>query len=427
MSGASVLQLANGVRVVAVPRPSLSRAHIFVQLRGGPAHEDDSTWGMSHLVEHMLFRGADRFADVRALTLFADDFGGEIGAMTYRDRVAYDTRVDPDRLSDALGLLAGMIARPRFRGLEVERDIIDAEIADLFDDDGNEVDVENAVATRVLAGHPLARSIEGTPASLRRVTRNRLKEFHARHYRGGNVVVSVAGPVPRKRVFELARRAFASVAEGGPPPPGTPPRPPRRRDVTVIRTDASQTQVRLCTAAPGLRSDDAWAAVALTRLLDDGPASRLQARVVDAQGLAYAVWAFADQYETRGVIEIGGTVRHDRVEALVRALSREIVSLQRRGPSAAELARVVERFHRDVRDACDDPAALAEAAGKGTLFSHPFSPSWAVAALAAVRPDDVRRLARGVFGQPHVVLAGSPSRRAVACARGLVARLATRR
>lgn len=424
---ATALRLDNGVRVVAVSRPSLSRAHVYVQLRGGPAHEDDATWGMSHLVEHMLFRGADRFPNVRALTLFADDFGGDVGAMTYRDRVAYDTRVDPDRLPDALALLAGMITAPRFRGLEVEREIIEEEIADLFDDDGNEVDVENAVATRVLAGHPLARSIEGTPAGLRRVTRARLKEFHARHYRGGNIVVSVAGPVSRRRVFELARRSFARVTAGDPPPLGTPPRPPRRRDVTVIPTDASQTQVRLCTSAPGMRSDDAWTAVALSRLLDDGPASRLQARVVDAQGLAYAVWAFADQYETRGVIEIGGTVRHDRVEELVGSLTREIVALQRRAPSAAELARVAERYQRDVRDARDDPAALAEAAGKGTLFSRPFSPAWAVAQLAAVRPDDVRRLARRVFEQPHVVLAGSPSRRSVACARALVARLAMRR
>ncbi|MBI1948233.1 MAG: insulinase family protein [Deltaproteobacteria bacterium] len=420
-------RLGNGVRVVAVPRPTLSRAHVFVQLRGGPAHEDDDTWGLSHLTEHMLFRGAGRFADVRALTLFADDFGGDVGAMTYRDRVAYDTRVDPDRLGDAFSLLAGMMTAPRFTGLAIERDIVEEEIADLFDDDGNEVDVENAVAVRILAGHPLARSIEGTPASLRKATRARLRQFHARCYRGGNLVVSVAGPVARRAVLEAAGRAFARVQPGGPPAPGVPPRPPRRRDVTVIPTDASQTQLRLCAPAPGVRSKDAWAAVALARVLDDGPASRLQARVVDAQGLAYAVWAFADQYEERGVLEVGGTVRHDRVEELARELLRQLLSLARRGPTAAELARVVQRYRRDARDAWDDPAALAEAAGKGTLFSQPWSPEHAVAALAAVRPDDVRSVARSCFARAHVVLAGSPSRRAVQAARATVARLAAAR
>lgn len=420
-----VARLDNGVRVIAVPRPALSRTHVFVHVRGGPAHEDDDTWGMSHLLEHMLFRGAGRFDDVRALTLFADDFGGDVGAMTYRDRVAFDTRVDPERLRDALGLLADMIAAPRFLGLSVERAIVEEEIADLFDDDGNEIDVENAVAGRILAGHPLARSIEGTPASLRRATRARLRAFHARSYRGGNVVVSVAGPVAPRRVVELARRAFARVPAGAPPPPGVAPRPPRRRDVTVIPTEASQTQVRLCAPVPGLQSPDAWVAVALARVLDDGPASRLQARVVDAQGLAYAVWAFADQYEERGVLEVGGTVRHDRVEELVRALERELRSMQRQGPLPSELARVRERFRRDARDARDDPAALAEAAGKGTLFARPWHPRRAVEALGAVRRHEVRDLARRSMGRAHVVLAGSPGRKAVAAARDAVARLAS--
>lgn len=427
MKGSAVSRLDNGVRVVTVPRPSLSRAHVFVQLRGGPAHEDDDTWGMSHLVEHMLFRGTSRFADVRKLTLFADDFGGDVGAMTYRDRVSFDTRVDPDRLPDALALLGSMVAAPRFRGLEVEREIVEEEIADLFDDEGNEIDVENAVAVRILAGHPLARSIEGTPASLRKATRARLKQFHARCYLGGNVVVSVAGPLARATVLAAARRAFARIPAGGPPPAGVAPRPPRGRDVTVIRTEASQTQVRLCSVAPGLTSKDAWAAFALARLLDDGPASRLQARVVDAQGLAYSVWAFVDQYEERGVLEVGGMVRHDRVEELVRELERQLESLLRRGPSSAELVRVVQRYRRDARDARDDPAALAEAAGKGTLFSQPWSPGHAVAALAAVRPEDVRRVGRACFTRMHVALAGSPGRRAVKAARAAVARLASLR
>ncbi|MCC7072594.1 MAG: insulinase family protein [Deltaproteobacteria bacterium] len=422
----AVTRLENGVRVVAVPRPALSRAHVFVQLRGGPAHEDDDTWGMSHLLEHMLFRGAGRFPDVRALTLFADDFGGDLGAMTYRDRVAFDTRVDPDRLGDALGLLADMIGAPRLRGLEVERAIVEEEIADLFDDDGNEIDTENAVAARILAGHPLARSIEGTPASLRRATRARLKAFHARCYRGGNVVVSVAGPVAPRRVVELANRAFRGIPAGDAPAPGIAPRSPRRREVTVIPTEASQTQVRLCAPVPGLRSPEAWHAVALARVLDDGPASRLQARVVDAKGLAYAVWAFADQYEERGVLEVGGTVRHDRVEELVHALAAELRSMQRLGPTPSELARVRERFRRDARDARDDPAALAEAAGKGTMFARPWDPRRAMAALAAVRQDHVRSLARRSWGHVHVVLAGSPSRKAVAAAREAAARLAAR-
>ncbi|HEY4220429.1 MAG TPA: insulinase family protein, partial [Myxococcota bacterium] len=160
--------LDNGVRIAVSSVPTRSRAHVFVQLRGGPVHECDDTWGISHLVEHMVFRGTDRHKDVRALTLAADDFGGDVAAATYRDRVVYETRVDPHRLGDAFDLIASMIAAPRFASLTVERGIVEEEISDLFDDDGKDIDAENALFARVFAGHPLARSIEGTPDHLAR-------------------------------------------------------------------------------------------------------------------------------------------------------------------------------------------------------------------------------------------------------------------
>lgn len=410
--------LDNGVRVAVAPLPSLARAHIFVQLRGGPVHEDDSTWGMSHFVEHMVFRGTDRHADVRALSLAADAFGGDVAAATYRDRVTYDTRCDPDRLEDAFELLASMIARPRFGALAVERAIVEEEIADLFDDDGEDIDAENALFSRMFAGHVLARSIEGTPEQLERFDRAAVRAFHRRMYVGGNVVVSVSGPVDRRRVLSWAQRAFGRVSPGQAPGWGTPP-PARvsRTNVHVIRTDAPQTSVRLCVELPGFKHPDAPAALVLARLLDDGPASRLQARLVDRDALAYSVWAMADLYEERGVLELGGSVRHERVGELVAGLARELSAVALRAPAAAELQSVALRYGRDVRDTLDDPALLAESVGRGVLFADPYVPARAVAAIAAVKPADVQRLARGAVHGARLVLSGTPGRRGLASAR----------
>jgi predicted Zn-dependent peptidase len=415
--------LANGVRVVTAPVPSLSRAHVFVQLRGGPVHEDDETWGISHLVEHMVFRGTDQHKDVRALTLSADDFGGDIAAATYRDRVAYDTRCDPDRLSDAFDLLAGMIAAPRFASLDVERAIIEEEISELFDDDGRDIDAENALFSRVMAGHPLARSIEGTVAQLNRFDKRAVRDFHARSYRGENVVVSVAGPLSPRAVAAAAKRAFGRVPSGGGPPSGKAPKPPEKKAaVHLIETEAPQTTARLCAPLPGFRHDDAAAAQVLARLLDDGPASRLQARIVDRDGLAYSVWAMADLYEERGVLELGGSVRPEHVGELVDALCRELRGVVTRPPSDDELSRIAARFARDLRDSLDDPSVLAEGVGKGALFQDPFRPKRAAAQIAAVKADDVRRLARIALASTslQLVLSGSASRRAVAASRRAV-------
>ncbi len=423
--------LDNGLRIVTVPRPGLSRAHVYVQLRGGPVHEDDDTWGLSHLVEHMVFRGTDLHADLAALTLGADDFGGDLGAATYRDRVTFDTRLDPERVADAFALLASMIAAPRLQKLGVERAIIEEEISDLFDDDGKDVDAENAVFRHLFHGHVLARPIEGRPELLRRYDKRIVRAFHRRVYSAQNVVVSIAGPVTRVRVLAAARRAFARVPSGETPALGRAPAAGRTRGrVHVVRSEAMQTSVRLCGLLPGhglggkgTVSPDVAAAYVLARLLDDGPASRLQSRVVDRDGLAYSVWAMADLYEERGCLEIGGSVRPDRAAALVSALIRELAALAARPPSKDELSRICARAARDARDALDDPDALAESAGRGALFGRSWHPNRELAAMHAVTPSRVQRLAALAKDSAHLVLSGEVTRSAATSALRAMAQL----
>ena len=421
----SLTTLANGVVVCTAPLPHHARCHIFVQLKGGPRHESEQTWGLSHLVEHMVFRGTALHKDTRAVSLAADDFGGEIGAATSRDRVSYDTRCDPSRLADALELLAAMMGSPRFEGLAIEQGIIEEELAELYDDDGNEVDVDNAVFRQVFAAHPLSRSIEATAKKVNSYDKAAVKQFHQACYGAQNLVVSVAGPVTHTAVVAAAQRSFGVLAAGSPPPAGTAPRVIANDDkpVVILRTDDGQTSVRLCFPTVGIHDPLAPATTVLARLLDDGPASRLQQDVIDKQGLAYAVWAMADLYEDRGVLELGGQVRHDRVGALVEALVDHAAALRQRAPTAAELQRVTARYTRDTRDLQDDPASLAEAVGQGALFGQPFDSAALVARVAAVDGAQVRAVANAAFARPHLVLVGLPKKKDVAAARAAVGRL----
>jgi predicted Zn-dependent peptidase len=420
-------RLRNGTAVVTAAMPGHARCHVVVQLRGGPVHEDQHTWGLSHVVEHMVFRGADTLSDARAVSLAADDFGGDLGAATYRDRVTFDTRCDADRIDEALSLLARMLGRPRFAGLATELGVIEEEMAELYDDDGVEIDLDNIVFRQLFAGHRLARTIEATPRQLRRVTRAVLRRFHAAHYGPQHFVISVAGDVDHDDVVEAARRSFGRLPRGASLPSGTPP--PRSatdaRPVVVTRTDDAQTSLRLCLPCPGFGDDDAaiWSVVG--RLLDDGPASRLQHEVIDRDGLAYAVWAMADFYEDRGLLELGGQVRHDRVVVLVDALVGQLERLMRRAPSRNELERVIARYTRDVRDTLDDPAALAEAIGKGVLFGRPFRPTEQIAAVAAVDGGDVRDAVRAAMPHACLALLGLPAARDVARLRQRIDRLRT--
>ena len=423
----STTRLDNGVVVVTAPLPHHARCHVFVQLKGGPRHETDKTWGLSHLVEHMVFRGTAKHKDTRAVSLAADDFGGDVGAATWRDRVSYDTRCDPDRLTDALDLLAAMLGTPRFEGLAIEQGIIEEEMAELYDDDGNEIDVDNAVFRQIFAAHPLSRSIEGTAKIVKSYDKAAVKRFHQACYGAQNFVVSVAGPVSHKDVVAAAQQSFGLLPAGSPPPVGEPPRVKAAavddKPVLIVRTEDGQTSLRLCFPTVGIHDDTAAATAVLARLLDDGPASRLQQDVIDKQGLAYAVWAMADLYEDRGVFELGGQVRHDRVGVLVDALVDHAAALAHRAPSTVELQRVAARYARDTRDLQDDPESLSEAVGKGALFGQPFDAPELIGRIAAVDATQVRAVAVNTFARPHLVLVGLPRKKDVVAARAALSRL----
>lgn len=422
---ATVERFDNGARVVVVPRPMLGRAHLAVMHRGGPVHEDDATWGASHVLEHMVFRGAGRKVDTRAVSLAADDFGGEVGGATYRDRVVYDTRVDGDRIDDALALIADMLHAPRFEGLSVEKDVIEEELLELYDDDGREIDADNLSFRRLFDGDPLARTIEGTPAHLRALDLRALRRFHARSVSASHTVIGVAGAVDVDDVVAAARRTFGRLPGGPPAPNGAPLPLLKSRAVDVVRTDASQTSVRIAFEVPGLNAPERAAVHVLARLLDDGPASRLQANLIDAEGLCYSLWADADLYERRGAIEVGALVRHDRVGRLVEAVVEQLVALAARAPAPSELLRLKLRHRRDARDMLDDPATLAEGAARGVLMSTGFDVAATLRSFDAVDGATVRALARATFarGRARLVLVGRPSRKEVARATRALERL----
>ncbi len=417
--------LDNGVRVQIVPMPHRTRAHLWVQLGAGPVYEDDSSWGLSHLVEHMVFRGAGRLRDVSDVTRAADAFGGDIQALTYRDRMTFDTRLDTDRVADACALLASLLCAPRFASLRVEKHIVLEELAELVDQHGVALDGDTVLFARTWPGTPLARSIEGTPAAVRRYQLRHLRAFHRRLCVGANIVVTLAGDVRARDVFTV-ERCFGKLPKGPPPPHGTAPRAARARMLSIVDDDAGQTTVRIGFRAPKAYGDGSCAVAMLARVLDDGPVSRLQQRLVDARGLAYGVWCHADPYRHGTLFELGATVTAQRVPKLVRALLDEASQLAGQPPSRKELSRVVERTQRDLRDITDDPALLGEAVGKGVLFGEAFDPNRELAQLRALRPSDVSAAARAVLvpSQGHVVLQGQPSAREAHAVRTAFAALA---
>lgn len=416
-------RLDNGVIVVTARLAHLASSHVVVMHRGGPVHEDDDTWGLSHLVEHMVFRGTRRHKDTRAVSLAADAFGGEIDGATWRDRVVYDTRVDKGREAEAIALLCDMLGAPRFEGLDVEKDVLREELLELVNEDGIEIDADNLSAKRLFRGHVLARTIEGTLDTLDSFDLRAVKRFHKEAFGPEHTVVSVAGPVVHEEVVRAARQTFGKLAPSGGPRRGTAPARERAsRKAVVVRDESSQTHLRLCFPCGGLFDAKRYATSVMSRVLDDGPAARFRSKLIDGQGLAYSLWCDVDLYEDMGAVEVGAQVAHERVGEVVEAICQELRALKRRAPKEDELARVRARVERDFLDMRDAPAHVAESVARSALVGLPFAPARTLERVAAVTPKDVSAAARELFTKDAavLVLVGLPSRKEVARAQQAV-------
>lgn len=418
--------LENGLQIATVRLPHVSRTHVSIMLRGGPVCEDDGTWGLSHVLEHMVFRGTRSYADSREVNLAADAFGGEIGGATYRDRVVFETRVDPGSEEAALELLNEMLRFPRFEGFDVEKEVLREELYEMVDDDGQEVDPDNIALRRLFSGHVLARSIEGTLQTLAGFDPNITHDFHRESYGPEHAVIVVAGPIGHRRIQGIAKKIFAAWLPGQGARAGKAPRKmaPKKR-AEVVRTDVSQTSVRLCFPCEGLMGKERYALAMLSRILDDGPASRFQSNLIDSEGLAYALWCAVDLFEERGVLEVGAQVQHDRVGKVVEAICNEMRKVMQKPVQNVELERVNARIQRDFRDMRDDPSLMADAVGRGIMVGLPFVPDVIEGQMRALRPKHVLRATQRVLSPERAVLAmvGRPPRREVARAEAAIAAL----
>lgn len=427
LSQTRLQRLPNGMHIATVRLPHVSRSHVCIMLRGGPVCEDDESWGLSHVLEHMVFRGTRSYPDSRAVNLAADCFGGEIGGATYRDRVVFDTRVDPGSEEAALLLLNEMLRFPRFEGFDIEKDVLREELFEMVDDDGQEVDPDNLALRRLFNGHVLARSIEGTLATLENFDERTTRDFHRQSYGPEHTVVAIAGPISHRSVQDAAKCIFGSWSLGTGARTGRAPRKmASKRRADVVRTDISQTSVRICFPCDGLMGRDRYPLAMLSRILDDGPASRFQSNLIDSEGLAYALWCAVDLFEERGLIEIGAQVQHDRVGKVVEAICQELRRVRHKKPMSDELARVAARVRRDFRDMRDDPSLMADAVGRGVMVGLPFVPDAIETQMRELRPKHIAHVAQRVFTPANAVLAmvGRPPRREIVRAETALATLA---
>jgi predicted Zn-dependent peptidase len=398
-------RMSNGLRVVTVETPYLHTATVCLYVRAGSRYETPESNGLSHFVEHMLFRGSSQFPDSLALNRAIEEMGGTLYAETGRDYSLYQIPLRAQDIKHGMAILGDLFSTPAFGDIELERQIILEEILEDLDDRGRNVNVDDLSRQMAWDKHPLGYTITGPLKNVRRFRDADVRRHFERFYGAENMVLCVAGPLSHTRVLDWAREAFAKVPAGGHRKP-TAPRAggagPRFRS---IYNESAQAQVQLVFHALPETDPDYQALRALMRVLDDGMSTPLHYQICDQKGLAYSVSGSLHSYHDAALLEIDAACAHAKLPGLVTESLAILSRFRDELVSDAELDKAKHRFSNDLESCYDDLDSLCGWFGGTELFYRPRSQEQRLRELERVRATDIRRVARRVIKRERLNVA----------------------
>lgn len=390
--------LSNGLRVVVVPRPYVHRASVALYLRVGSRFEGRRDNGVSHFLEHMVFRGTPTLSSAHEQALAFERLGATLYAATHVDHGVMSVSVPPENLEAVLPRLGEVTIEPRLGEIHVERGIVREEILEDLDDEGRPVDPDNLVRELMYGDHPLGYSITGGVDALDRFDEPLLRAHHQRHYTAENAVLCIAGRVGDvDRCVRAAERAFGAMHRGKRVAASAPPTGQARARFAFVENQGSQTDLRVAFRTPGERDPREPAVEMLLRVLDDGMSTRLYEVLCDRLGLCYDVSGMFEVYEDDGVLDVAAGVGHERALVLTQNILELLATMAREGPRDDELAKARDRHLWSTLAMLDDPDSLASFYGLAALADIARSPAERHEQLARVTAAEVRDAAQLVF------------------------------
>jgi predicted Zn-dependent peptidase len=381
------LTLGNGLRVRLVPLPHLQSATVSFFIRVGSRYETAQTNGLSHFLEHMLYRGTEAHPAAHELSLAIERLGGTLDATTHVDFTSYDLTLPTETISKGTELLAEVLRQPLLTETSIEKQIIREEILEELNEEGNQIDIDNVSRQLLYPDHPLGFSIAGPLENLDRFESADLRRHHTGHYAARNSVVCVAGAFDPQELEAMIHSHFEGMPAGRPIDASTVPRDLAPARFSYVHEHGSQTDIRLSFHTPGVASPKAPTFFLLARVLDDGLSTRVHQTICEERGLAYDAFAGNDTFEDCGVFDFGASVEHKKAPLLID-------ELQRHPPTEEEVDKAKRRYLWDLRMVRDDPEDTAHFVGSSTLFGLPERIGTMAEQVARVTPDDIQDAVR---------------------------------
>lgn len=337
--------LSNGIRTVIEPVPNVRSVALGIYVAAGSAYENDNNNGISHMIEHMMFKGTDSRSG-RDIAMEAALLGDDMNAYTAKEVTCYYARVLDEHLPAMAELFGDMFCHSLFdeEELEKEKGIILDEI-DMYEDSPEDL-VQEQLQKLVWKEHSLGYIISGTEENVRRITRKELLEFWQEHYVAERMIISVAGHIETEAVCELLEACFGSV------PTGSQQREP---DVPIYRParkwfQKETEQVHVCIGFPGISHVDkkSYILSVANNIIGGSSSSRLFQQIREEQGLCYSLYSYGSSYHQTGTFQIYCGMSEENLEPVCKGIMECLQKLKQEGPAEEELAQTVSQIRSEL-------------------------------------------------------------------------------
>ena len=401
--------LPNGLVIASEVMPHLRSASLGVWIRSGSRIENAGNCGISHFVEHLLFKGTKRRSTAKIAEVI-DAIGGQFDAYTEKEYVGYFVKVLDEHLPTAFDLLSDIMLNPAFPSEEIERErnVIFEEI-NMVEDSPQEL-IQDLFLENFWKKHPLGRPVAGTKKTVSGITGEDIGGFFRKHYAASNIVVTVAGNIRHRDVQNFAEHYFSKMKTGTPADYGSPPHSTAARTIRN-KSNLEQTHLVLGTDAPHAASKERYCAHILCNILGGGMSSRLFQDIREKRGLVYSIYSTLNQYRDAGTLIVYAGTSPDKAAEVVELTLLELRRLRDRPVTSRELKRTKDNIRGTIMLSLESSGSRMSNLAQQLLYHDRFYKLEEILdAVDRVTAREIRDLAVRMFDSSCLALTALGSR-----------------
>jgi predicted Zn-dependent peptidase len=405
--------LANGLTVVTVEMPHIHTTEVSMFVRAGLRFENTMNNGISHFLEHMMFRGNRKYADSIALNMEFEKIGRDLRASTLGEYTQYGFSPHISGLEKGMELFSEFFYSPTFPEIEVERGIILEEYYEDLNEDGVNVDINNHACKLLYPETPMSWPTIGTEETIKKMSVEMLRRYYNAHYVPGNMVLAVAGPVEHENILQLTQKYFSDFPNEAAPISknhfvGSISDEQSQPQFLFQQDSDSQIELQVCFRSCSYNHEDFLTLGLISRIFDDGFTSRLQRVLREERGLVYSVECRATSMSDIGTMDFDVTVRQEKLMEVCKALLQEIKKFVSMGPSDDEVDHIKKRYMFDLDTELDDPYKQVIRYAFPHLYSEEMSLEEERNQIMAISKEKILEVAKRTFvsEQLNLILVG---------------------